>query len=117
MEKLEILEGIRSEIYKDPDFIKDVIDTLIFGTREKIKDLSEDCMKKDKAMLVLFSKSNLGSQVNIIETAEQLTKSYFNGSQKVYTPEEVEDSFGKKRKQANPSPTLAVNGININTNQ
>jgi len=95
MEEQEILLAVKEKIYEKPEFIKDIIDALIFGTREKIRDLSEDIIQKDKAMLVLFSKHNLGSDQNLVETATQLTKSFFNGIGKIYNIDDVKKAIKK----------------------
>ncbi len=94
-QEIELLNRIRQKSYEKPEFIRDMVEAFIFGTKEKIKDMSETILKKDRAITVLFDRSDLGSEQNLIDTAEQLTRNLFNGIEKYYTIEDVKKSFKK----------------------
>lgn len=95
MKNEKIINDVIELVKKDPKNMIDIINAIVHGISENNKELCEKIVQRDKAVLILFERKDMGSEKNLEDTAKVLTENCFNGSEKVYTIEDVKRSFKK----------------------
>ena len=88
---------VYTTLCEHPEWARVVVDAMTAGIRESNERLSEKITNRDKALLVLFDGTAMGSEQNLQDTADVLTDSRFNGQNKKYTIEDIQPFLIRKR--------------------
>ncbi len=96
-EELKLYIVIKEALVKKPTLASVVVTAMTVGIREANVLLNKKLISSEKSAVVLFEGSNMGSDQNLVEAAEALTNSHFNGQNKKYTIDDIKPFIKKKR--------------------
>ena len=92
-----ILQLVSQQIIENPAFVGDIIECVTYSLRQAEKMQRESLVRKDKALEVLFKKTNYGNDKNLEDVANEMTNNVFNGTGRIYTVQDIKKAIKKKK--------------------
>lgn len=87
-----LLAELHKRVQEKPDLFFTVVKTCQQALMSRTENLTERITKKDKALYVLFDRSEKNPK-NLQDAAEEMTTNVFNGAGKVYTEKDIVKSI------------------------